>query len=402
MFGRIVGTVCVIFCWWLFAFVINLPETLIVGKAAGMQFDASDQAYVASQSIFAVFRGVRLIETLAGLIILALIWWRSAKALVVAAMAMTLLCLCAPLPASAYYDKSDYTEAYFILTNESAFYIPDVGDNKSGQANFGSLAYYEQNKIAAKRFVIPHVKLENSGFWSNMYVPAGRLIIVDRTPQSREWVKSAHRGTSKNDQSFPCQSKEGINITVGIAIGVSVQEQDAPKFLYRFGVNNPDGDRTKPEVIFQSVFYGKSLAQVTDGPIRNKVQSIVCDEIVTRTLDEANAQAAQVMKNIETKGRPYLGEYGISLDYIGWADTFEFDPRVQGAIDRRYVANREAEIAAQMAPHTATLQALATAEATRTVADGLRNGKIVLPTSLSIMDFGWLRDVFAAATGQKK
>jgi hypothetical protein len=37
-------------------------------------------------------------------------------------------------PAEAYYDKTDYTEAYFILPNESAFYIPDVGANRDGQA----------------------------------------------------------------------------------------------------------------------------------------------------------------------------------------------------------------------------------------------------------------------------
>ena len=381
-----------------------LPNaTLLAGQTAGAQFLPSDGAYLQTSYVFSAIHGTGLIITAVGLLLLFLIWigpitraFTDTSKLMIAAL---ILVGASSYDARAYYDQKDWAETYFVLTNESAFYVPDVGDNKSSQAAFGSLAYYEQNKIPAKRFSIPHIKLENSGAWSNYYVPAGRLIIVDRTPQSREWVKAAHRGTSKNDQSFPCQSKEGLDITVGIAIGVSVSETDAPKFLYRFGVEPPQGDRSRPEVVFQSVFYGRSLSTVTDGPVRNKVQSVVCDEFTAKTLDEANAQAPTLMKSIETKAKAYLTDYGVTLDYIGWADTFEFGEKVQGAIDRKYVSVKEAEIAALMAPHTATLQALSTAEATRTIADGLAKGKVNLPTSLSIMDFGWLKDMFSVATG---
>lgn len=147
--------------------------------------------------------------------------------------------------------------------------------------------------------------------------------------------------------------------------------------------------------------YGKSLEQVTDGPVRNKIQALVCDEISARGLDEANAQANAIMKAIEGKARAYLNDNGIGLDFIGWADTFELGGKVQDAIDRRYVATKEAEIARDMTPYTTTLQALATAEATRTIADGLKLGKVALPTSLTIMDFGWLKDLFASATAPK-
>lgn len=401
MIGRLILTVILAGIWSAIVFGFNAEATIVTGQSAGAQFQPNDAAYLNAVTTARAVTWINSALSVVGLFMLALIWWKPAKKGIAALSAMALVLIITP-PARAYYDKSDYTENYFILTNESAFFIPDVADNKSGQAAFGSLAYYEQNKIAAKRFNIPHVKLENSGLWSNFYVPAGRLIIVDRTPQSREWVKSAHRGTSKGDQSFPCQSKEGLDVTVGIAIGVSVQEQDAPKFLYRFGVEPPQGDRRQPEVIFQSVFYGRSLQTVTDGPVRNKVQSVVCDEITSKSLDEANAQAPAIMKAIEGKAKQYLGEYGVTLDYIGWADTFEFGDKVQGAIDRTYVANKEADIAKTMTPYTSTMQALATAEATRTIADGLKSGAVKLPTSLSIMDFSWLRDIFSHATGQAK
>lgn len=399
MIARIILTALLFSAWSAVIFGFNTEAALVLGQAAGAQFQPSDGSFIQTTAMIRGATWINSAISFVGALLLAAIWWNPMKRLI-AAITVGALALASISDARAYYDKTDWAETYFILTNESAFYVPDVGDNKTGQAAFGSLAYYEQNKIAAKRFSVPHVKLDNSGAWSNYYVPAGRLIIVDRTPQSREWVKAAHRGTSAGDQSFPCQSKEGLDITVGIAIGVSVAEGDAPKFLYRFGVEPPAGDRKQPEVVFQSVFYGRSLAKVTDGPVRNKVQSVVCDEITSKTLDDANAQAPSIMKSIEGKAKAYLAEYGVTLDYIGWADTFEFGEKIQGALDRRYVSVKEAEIAALMAPHTGTLQALSTAEATRTIADAFKSGKIALPTSLSIMDFGWLKNLFDSAANK--
>ena len=175
-------------------------------------------------------------------------------------------------------------------------------------------------------------------------MPAGRLIIVDRTPYNREWVGSQERGTSTKNEAFPCQSKEGLNITVGVAIAASVFEDDAPKFLHRFGVNPPEGDRTKPEVIFTSVFHSKSLREVMDTVVRNKVQALACSEFTTRTFDESNAQSAILMTKIQTNVDTYMKSVGITLDYIGWADTFVFDPTVQKAINDRYAADKIAPV----------------------------------------------------------
>jgi hypothetical protein len=379
---------------WMSGF--NIFATLALGKFAGGQFEPSDSAYLATQAAFSANHFLNVVTTFIALSVLVLIWYKPAKKWIAAMLAAMLLFAALPHSASAYYDKSDYSENYFVLPNESAFFVPDVGDNKSSQASFGSEAYLSEKKIAAKRFTVPHTKLDNSGLWSNFYVPAGRLIIVDRTPVSREWVKQPHRGTDKTDQSFPCQSSEGLDITVGIAIGASVFEENAARFLFRFGVNPPAGDRADPTVIFTSVYQGKSLAQVMDGPVRSRVQSLVCDEMTSRTLDENNKQAAAMMTDIKQKVETYMTSVGITLDFIGWADTFEFDHAVQASIDRRYIASQDLAVAQALAPHTGTLQALATAEGTRTVANKW-NGAV--PSSVSLW---WLpssiSDWFAKAS----
>ena len=339
MFKRVLATFAsILLCGWI-NYLLNPVAVIGAGQLAGKQFDSDNVSYAISQFGMDFFShlGVPFIVLLA---LIVFIWWKPAKnfiaSLSIAAIALALL---APVPSRAYYDKSDYTEPYFILPNESAFWIPDVGDNKSSQAKFGSEDYFRDNKIAAKRFIIPHTKLEGSGLWSNYYVPAGRLIIVERTPYSREWVDAQDRGTAHSKQGFPCQSKEGLNITVGIAIGTSISEDNAPKFLYRFGINPPPGNRTDPVVLFTSVLQSRSLVQVMDTVGRNKVQALVCNEIGSRTFIEANLQATQIMESVRKNATTYFATVGITLDYLGWADTMEFDAAVQKAVNDKFVAD---------------------------------------------------------------
>jgi hypothetical protein len=382
--------VFVFLVWTGVSVLLSVPATLVTGQLAGRQFENSDADFAISRIGMALFSGVGSIISGVFLLVLLAIWWKPIKVAVAAVAALALVLIFgAPRHADAYYDKTDYAEVYFVLPNESAFFVPDAGANKDNQSSFGSVDYLNTNKIPAKRFQIPHAKLAGSAFWADYYVPTGRLIIVDRTPYNREWVASMHRGTSAKDESFPCQSSEGLDVTVGISVSAFVTEQDAAKFLYWFGVSPPQGDRSKPDVIFTSVFYGKSLAQVMDGVGRGKVQSLVCSEVASRPLEQVNAEATAIMGVIQQKVAEYLTSRGITFDYIGWADTFTFSDRVQDAINRRYIADREKEIAAQLESATTTVQALATAEATRTLAnrwDGKMPSQVSLwwlPSSLT-------------------
>ncbi len=363
--GRAIVSVALIFAYGWINYLMNPIAALGAGKMAGRQFDASDLSYVTAQFGMDFFShlGVPAIALVA---VLALIWWKPAKVAIAALMAGMFLIVALP-SAQAYYDTKDITEAYTILPNESAFWIPDVGDNKTDQTKMDSEAYYTANKLAVKRFLIPHVKLSGTGgSWGwDAYVPAGRLIIVPRTPYSREWVAQAHRGTSKKDESFPCQTKEGLNISAGVSIGTSVSEASAAKYLYRAGAANTATDkaRTDPAAIFQSVYYGRSLENFMDDIGRKKVQTLVCAEISSRTFDQANADTNTIMVKIEKDAGAYFLGYGITLDFIGWADTFTFDDSVQKAVNDKYIAN-------SLASAMTTLQAVAQLK----VQEGLGSG----------------------------
>ncbi len=384
-----------VLAWGWICFFYNTLAPLVSGPLAGKQLENTDTGYVAAQYGMRLFSWLGLMSTLALLAILAVIWWsvirqrldRDTVKRLTFGMLPALALLVAGAPAAhAYFDTTDKTEAYFILPNESAFWIPDVGANKDSQGRFEGVDYLNANKVAAKRFIIPHAKLSNSGGnWGyDAYVPTGRLIIVDRTPYNREWVAAKERGTSARNESFPCQSSEGLNITVEMSVAASVLEENAARYLYYFGVKPPPGDRSTNQVIFTSVFFGRTLTEVMDGVGRGAVQTMVCNEFSNRTLDRANEDARPIIDTVQKNAAAFFASRGITLDYIGWAGTFTFDSDVQVAINRAYEANK-------IAPYLDTLK-------TKALIDGIARWDGKLPANVSGL---WLvpADVVGAITG---
>ncbi len=218
-------------------------------------------------------------------------------------------------------------------------------------------------------------------------MPTGRLIVVDRTPYNREWVAARDRGTSTRNESFPCQSQEGLNITAEVAIATSVTEENAARFLYWFGVKPPQGDRSNPAVIFSSVYYGKNLAEVMDTVGRGKVQALVCHEIGARSFDTVNKEVNAIMDSVEKNAGAFFAAKGITLDYIGWAGTLAFDRDVQQAVNDRYTAEK-------IQPVLQTLQTKALLDATAKWNGQLPNnmsGLWLVPSDLWNGLLGWLK-----------
>jgi len=386
---RFVATGIAILLYGWVNFLLSPAATVLSGQAAGGQFSNSDVAY-ASSVVGMRFFGNLGIPLVVLIVVIVAIWWSPVRRwLASLAVIGAALAAQSPHPALAYYDKSDFTEAYTILPNESAFWIPDAGANKDNQAQLESEAYLNANKVSLKRFIVPHAKLQGSGGFFDFFVPSGRLIIVDRTPFSREWVDATDRGTSKGKEGFPCQSKEGLNVTVGVALGASVSEQNAAKYLYRFGVKPPQGDRGDPKVIFTSVYYSRSVKEVMDDFGRKKVSEVVCDQITSRSFDQVNADAKAIKDAAAKTIAEYFATLGITIDFVGWADTFSFDKEVQEAVNRRYIASQDQAIAAALAPYADTIQALAAAQALRAFGektDGKLPTTIVgLPTELGTL-----------------
>jgi hypothetical protein len=389
MIGRVVGTVIVtlLYGWGLMAYTPR--AALVTGDAASRQFDNTDAGYLSAVNTLNLFSAAGTVMTLLFVGVLALIWYKPVRdALRRGVHAIfVLLAGCAALLSGtsdgcAFFEKVDRTEIYPILPNQSAFWIPEVGAVRDRQVQIDSEAFLNENKVQLNRFQIPHQKLTGSAGNSvfsgwDYYVPSGRLIIVDRTPFSREWVDSADRGTSNKKEGIPCQSKEGLNVTVGVALGASVSQANAAKYLFRFGVvpqrgevrGTADSIESDGKIIFTSVYFSRGVQNVMDDFGRKKIQELICDQITSRNFDKVNEEAKLIKDTAGKQIVDFFEGYGITIDFVGWADTFTFDKDVQDAVNRLYIAKQDEEIGRRLQPYTDVIKALAQAQAQRSFGD---------------------------------
>jgi hypothetical protein len=415
MIGRVIGTVVTTLTYGWIMMVYSPQATLITGQTAGRQLDNTDAGYLTAVNTLNFFSSIGTIMTVLFVGVLAGIWFKPVRTAIrrVSERLAVLLAVGGALlmggtESRAFFEKVDRTEIYPILPNQSAFWIPEVGAVKDKQVQVDSEAFLNENKVQLNRFQIPHQKLAGSAGNSvfsgwDYFVPAGRLIIVDRTPFSREWVDAHDRGTSAKKEGFPCQSKEGINITVGVALGASVSQANAAKYLFRFGVLPPKADvkgtaesvENDGKIIFTSVYYSRSVQNVMDDFGRKKILEIICDQITSRTFDKANEDAKLIKDAAAKQISDFFAGYGITIDFMGWADTFSFDKEVQDAVNRLYIAKQDEDIGRRLQPYTEVIKALAQAQAQRSFGDK-SDGK--LPTTF----FGMPPEVVGPLLGMQQ
>jgi hypothetical protein len=379
----------------------SIEAGLAAGRSAVEQMSDSNLAPLKTSAAADLASGSSL-PFLALLAVLALVWLVPGRRAPLAAGLLGLGFATAPEPSRAYFSKYDYGEYIEILPNQSAFMIPESGDTKTTQAQFGSERFLSESKVAAKRVQIPHTKLPNTGTLSDYYVPAARLIVVDRTPVSREWTTSTSRGTSSADQGFRFETADSIGLSTSVVISAFVKEEDAAKFLYWFGTKPAAQDTD--EARFASVLYGRSLAEVVDGNVHRTVQAALAREFGKRTTDDAIHQKAEIMAAVEKAVVDQFAPMGITVTTLGFADELSFEnAAIQAAIDETFMANKRAQSAqAQLATLPIQERILdmeirrSDAQARQTLA-GRWNGNasgflpswIVIPSDLVGMIKGW-------------
>lgn len=253
-------------------------------------------------------------------------------------------------------------EVHTIEANQTAFLIPLKG-NTANQASFESEELLSEAKVATKQVYITKTR-ERLAFMHYEYVPDNMLIIVDRTPVTREWSETTNIGTSSNNQAIYAESKESIGFSVGMNCSAQIySEEDAVKFLYSY--NN------------------KTLADIMDSEIRARVESDFVEACAKHTMNEILAKKAEIMDFVRSDVTNYFAERGITITVLGMKDGIEYDDaNVQTAINAAFVAERNAEAQA-INNETAINKAHAEAEAALIIAEGEAKANQLLSASIT-------------------
>ena len=283
---------------------------------------------------------------------------------------VSLLFSCKPYQEEIYVDVSP---------SETAYIIPLEAGNKENQTKLKSEAYLEQNKVASKRIYIPtqwHQK--GRGFlWlgnDGVYIPSVRVIKVDRAPITREWTELGEGTNAQKKEMIRVESKESIGFAFGVTATASIPEENATKFLYNYN--------------------GRTLAQVMDNDVRGYIQNILTSEFGIRSLSKCQAERKQVFDKMRDEVTDHFDKLGIRIMNIGASGGFNYvDQSIQIAINEKFSsemkitsANNEVAAAQKFAEAKSSIEAQKNLDADiaikNAIADGIRSGKIPVPTTI--------------------
>lgn len=229
-----------------------------------------------------------------------------------------------------------------IKPNETAWAIPLDGSSKDGQVKFNSVGFLDQKKVAAKRIMIDKIERKTGRFyWDIEWIPATRVITVDRSLITQTWTKENDIGVV---------TKDSVKLRVGLTITASIDEDDASTYLYYHG------ERPLSDVMNQNM-KSFSVAELT-----RKYGEL--------NLADAQTNGTRIYNELFEDAKIAFKAKGINLQYLGNAEGLTYaDDSVQAGINKSYVAQQDAKTA-EMEQHaqvirnqTKVLSAQADAEA---------------------------------------
>ncbi len=201
-------------------------------------------------------------------------------------------------------------QAVEVKNNETAFVVPLEGDTKAKQAQFMSIDYLEKAKVATKRIVIPLRKRSTGRAWFDYeWIPLARVIVVDRSPVTREWLEKA---------GIKVESLDSVGFTVGVNCTGMIREEDAAKFLYYYP--------------------GNSLSDVMNKNVKGFIQNVLAREFGSRNLSKCQLEKKDIVLDLSKELTTHFAQYGITISSVGIADGMSYDNvEVQKTIDAVFV-----------------------------------------------------------------
>ena len=313
--------------------------------------------------------------------------------------AVALVLLCAS-QSFAFYDTRDLPEYVEIQPNQTAFFIPMVGDNKTSQKKFMSESFLNDNKVGSKRIQVPHAKIHNPGMKADYFVPSAKLLIVDRTNYAREWAKGAEKGTSKTNEAIETESRDSVNIDFDIAVAAFIKEEDAAKYLYYYGTTGV-ADPNNPDSNYASVSNARPLSEVMDNVVRRKVLGMFAVEFGKYNFMDAINHKPEIIGSVSKQITEQCAQQGITITNLGFSSALRFDESIQKSIDSVVTTN----IRFSVLDKDLKLLQLDKARAEIAMRNGLAtsfakwNGQLpwYLPSEMIKTLTGWFEKMFASA-----
>jgi len=215
----------------------------------------------------------------------------------------------------------DVPEYITVSTSQTAYSVPLEGDSKN-QIKLDSAKAFDSLKIMKKRIQISK-RWNQTGRYAHegTWIPTIDVIIVERTPVTKEWTADIKKGTKAKDEAMWVESKDSIEFSTGFNCTSYITEQNASTFLYYYKAN--------------------SLADVMDEEIRNKIQETLADFAAGHDLDNLRGMKKEMISEVRKQVIPFFKTRGITITTIGMFGGLEYkNPAIQKSIDDVFIAQQ--------------------------------------------------------------
>lgn len=245
--------------------------------------------------------------------------------------------------AGCAYDTPVYVE---WGPNVTPFLTQLEGDQQ--QATINSEEMLKENMLNVRRVQITF-RWQRMGYgWNNgKYLPNERLILVDRSPVTREWTANKDTGTKARDEAIWVESSDSVGFSTGVSITARIlSNEDAVKFLY----NYPAGKLEK--VVLKNGYKDDyevkkiSLEDVMDTEVRARIQKLFAEEAARYKMDELRSKKNEIMKAVEEDVLAFFKTRGITVTTIAMFGGLHYEnPEIQKAIDKVFQAQQDKAVA---------------------------------------------------------
>ena len=237
-----------------------------------------------------------------------------------------------------------------VGNSEAAFLVELTG--ASDQASLKSEDYLKSKLVQQKRIEIPY-EWKPEGRWENSdgkWIPSARLIIVDRSPETRVWTATEHTGTTKNNEAIWVESADSVNFSTGITITARIEtEEDAVKFLFNYPARadeekSQEKSKKSAENVYQIAV--SSLKNIMDTEIRARIQMGIADEAAKYKMDELRDKKAEIMTAVRKNCEEFFKKRGIMITTLGMVGGLTYDNKeIQTSIDKVMQAQQDKAVA---------------------------------------------------------
>ncbi|PAB61072.1 HlyD family secretion protein [Anaeromicrobium sediminis] len=253
------------------------------------------------------------------------------------------------------YDKP---EIVTIKSNETAFLVPVVGDMEN-QKKFLSEDDMRNQLVTEKDIKIPHYwlqtgRLPGQGEWRGK----ARLLVIDRTPVTREWVNGPGGTNQDADEAIKVEAKDSITFYSGMNCTAMIKENDAVQYRYNYGERPLEAIMdTEIRPMVEALYAEIAGTMPYEGVISNKDQIISYirngrQEMAAIPESKAEYDAnGNLIKPFEP-ARPakksvkgvisYFKERGITISVLGMKGGLTPEnAEIQKAIDEKFKAEKD-------------------------------------------------------------